>query len=739
MSLAASLLVSAMICSPPADFVVQGQLTSVAGVPVDGAYGMALTLWDAEVGGTAKWSDDLLAVPVEAGVFSVVAAGIPIEALTADGGLWLGIQIANEPELPRQPLRATPYAMVAATSLALSCTGCVGVGALSADVSELIQAAAEAGYTDGEAVAAVVAADLFYAKDGQAAILADLLPADGLDEVSGGLISTTFEDVFASADTPKPIKDQYPLGTTSTISVPNVGIAKSFEVTVFVSEHSDVSELTVTLFSPQAQEILLYQKGNPGAPGFELTWPTEAAAITGDLSTYVGTNIQGDWHLKIVDDTFDTNTDDGILQSWAIAITTLSNQKLQIHGDLYANQHQIKDLGAPSDPADATNKAYVDASFQDRVHTGAFEAVPAGGEVTVAHGMSTHMVFAQAWFRDIATGIWSQNGAGVAGSELGSGIEGAFTPTASTTLDSGTHQFSVVDIPSGVTITVTGTEPLVIQSTGPVNIAGALELSGKSGGSMNSCCGSAAGGAAGGGGGGAGGAAPYSGGGKAGTGPGAGHGGLPGGEGGGGGGGGHSANGLQGGTAGCDGTGGGAGGFAYSSLDAETLTGGSGGGGGGYGGGANSSGGGGGGGAGAVKIVAPTITISGAVTADGGNGGNVGNSRDGGGGGGGSGGAIWLVSGSVNVSAGAVSAIGGKGGATGPSCVGGPGGNGAHGRVRIDALSVTGTTAPPATLGDGAQGTGGSPLRVFQPDADHVSVQNLSFVPLDIQVLVIVP
>ena len=124
----------------------------------------------------------------------------------------------------------------------------------------------------------------------------------------------------------------------------------------------------------------------------------------------------------------------------------------------------------------------------------------------------------------------------------------------------------------------------------------------------------------------------------------------------------------------------------------------------------------------------------------GGKGGEVQNNRDGGGGGGGAGGSIWLQAGSVDAGSAQVTARGGAGGLTAKdSCHGGDGGAGSAGRVRVDALSIAGTTDPPYIGGDDAAGVTGTPLRVFQPDGNTVGVQNLSFVPLDVRLIVIVP
>ena len=734
----ATIVTSLILSVPPADILTHGRMTNNAGAAVDGSYGVTVRLWDAATDGNELWSEDFAAVSVEQGHFAIPLEGVPIDSLSAAGDVWVGMQIEADPELPRSRLASAPYAMVATRALSISCSGCIPAAALSQEVNDIIdQAAASGSYTDEQAVTAVVNSNLFYTKTA-AAILADLLPADGLDEVSGGLLSTTFEDNFPSADTPIDIADQNPLGSPSTIVVPNVGLAKDFEVTVEVEGHSDVSELKVSLFAPDGEEFLLFDKELAGSTGFNLKWPTVDQQ---QLEKFVGTNIQGSWHLKVVDDAFDTNTVDGTLKGWNISITTLSNQKVQFTGDFYGNGKQIKDLGAPTDDGDATNKGYVDASFKDRVFSEKFLAVAPGSEVTLAHSADTSLIFAQSWFRDPGSGQWSRNGAAVAGDQLGDGSDGAFEPLSNTNLAAGSYQFSSMKIPPNVTVTVTGNTPLVIKSTTNIEIQGNLLSNGASGGNINTSGINSSGGA-GGPGGFAGGGSVYSSvPGQPGDGAGAGKGGPNGGYGGGGGGAGHGTQGTKGDTSGanCTQTGGGAGGSTVDSINADILVGGSGGGAGGYGSGANSAGGGGGGGGGAVKLIAPAILITGKLHVNGGKGGNVTDDRDGGGGGGGAGGAIWLVSGSVSVE-GSVEALGGSAGITHKSgCYGGDGGVGGNGRIRIVAFNVQGSTSP-AAIGSASQiGITGTPLRTYQKNDNSVSVQNLSFIPLDIQVLVIVP
>ncbi len=306
----------------------------------------------------------------------------------------------------------------------------------------------------------------------------------------------------------------------------------------------------------------------------------------------------------------------------------------------------------------------------------------------------------------------------------GTGAEDDFDPAMDTTIAGGTRNFRRFRVREGVTVRVTGAAPLVVFAREPVEIAGTLNVSGVDGreGACETSSMQQPGGAAGAGGtaGGAGGARRVAsvsgegdlGGGAAGF-------MLPGGSdgdsaGGGGGGGGSAMAGTAGTNGACCPTrcpwglvaGEGAGGRSGRANDAGDFVGGGGGGGGAYGRADNGNGGSGGGGGGAMRIVAPSITITGTLVANGGNGGSAGRQStsgmsaecDGGAGGGGGGGYVWLQSSRV-VMRGTVSAQGGAGGITveGMTCgVGGLGGRGSDGFVRVDAEMVEGASVPAA-------------------------------------------
>lgn len=279
--------------------------------------------------------------------------------------------------------------------------------------------------------------------------------------------------------------------------------------------------------------------------------------------------------------------------------------------------------------------------------------------------------------------------------DAGTGLDGAYTATVNTTLAGGTYNYTNFTINSGVIVTVTGTQPLIIRCTGTATIDGLLRANGGNGGNgvTFSTYGIGGVGVAGGANGGDG---SYSGS----LGPlpgvaGAGSGGAinQGGAWSGGGGAGYSAAA----TSTLNGAGG-FGGAAYGTPQIAGLEPGSGGGGG--SGGYSCGAGGGGAGGGLIVInagVSIVIGATGAVYSNGGNGGSDGTGNCGGGGGG-SGGALWLAAPAMTNS-GAISAIGGTGGASqvNYSPYWGGGTNGANGRIRLDyngALGGSGTVNP---------------------------------------------
>jgi subtilisin-like proprotein convertase family protein len=158
--------------------------------------------------------------------------------------------------------------------------------------------------------------------------VASSLPKDALDDVSNGVITNEFVDSFSPASMPIPIKDNFPVGTSATIVVPDVGLAKTMTIKLKLT-NSDIADLQIFLFDPNNLEYTLYNKASSGGT-FEATFPDPDAPEQGDLTTWYGKNLAGNWLLKVVDTKFLNNTDDGEITEFSVNINTVSNKKLDV-------------------------------------------------------------------------------------------------------------------------------------------------------------------------------------------------------------------------------------------------------------------------------------------------------------------------------------------------------------------------------------------------------------------------
>jgi hypothetical protein len=164
------------------------------------------------------------------------------------------------------------------------------------------------------------------------------LPANGLDEVSNGLLTDQFQDTTASTDVPVSIHDYYPPGVTATLTFPDVGTAEKLTVTVSLT-NSDVSGLTLQLKDPAGKGYTLYDKGKTGGT-LTATWPEPTPTVSGDLTTWVNKNPKGTWTLTIIDSHFDNKTwptPDGQVTAFSVTAMTLSARQVQVNGNLVLN------------------------------------------------------------------------------------------------------------------------------------------------------------------------------------------------------------------------------------------------------------------------------------------------------------------------------------------------------------------------------------------------------------------
>ncbi len=137
--LSAQVLLGLVACSLPSAMAaaavpklttLEGVLLGAGGGPaVDGTYDVNFALYPAASGAAAFWSEGPIKVPVVNGRFAAALGGVKpldVAAIAAAPAAWLGVQVGVDPELPRVVLRASPFALLAASAEGLSCSGCVG-------------------------------------------------------------------------------------------------------------------------------------------------------------------------------------------------------------------------------------------------------------------------------------------------------------------------------------------------------------------------------------------------------------------------------------------------------------------------------------------------------------------------------------------------------------------------------------------------------------------------------------
>jgi len=174
-----------------------------------------------------------------------------------------------------------------------------------------------------------------------AAIDAASLPADGLNEVSGGLLTTHFAETAPSAKAPFDIADGFPAGVTDEIVVPDFGIAQGLSVAIDLT-NSNIAKVKVTVYDPNGNAYVLHDKTSTGT-ALKTTYPSVTALVSGDLGSWTGKNPKGKWSISVADLAGNIGGTDGTLQSWSIQVKTLSSAKVGVGGVLM----MYRSAGAP--------------------------------------------------------------------------------------------------------------------------------------------------------------------------------------------------------------------------------------------------------------------------------------------------------------------------------------------------------------------------------------------------------
>ena len=205
------------------------------------------------------------------------------------------------------------------------------------------------------------------------------LPADGLNEISNGLLTNQFVDTITAQDVGVAIPDNTGAQAVSNLNFPDIGTSQAFEVSIHV-ENTDLSNVAMTILPPDDKKVgwtICDPCGDKDAKVYKKTFTPDAKPKTGDLSAWVGANPKGLWTLKVLDTGYcvpqavgnaaycDTNAKtDGTIVTWSIKIQTLSTKKVAATGVLQAQsglQLQVASKPPVTCAADTLGYMYYDA------------------------------------------------------------------------------------------------------------------------------------------------------------------------------------------------------------------------------------------------------------------------------------------------------------------------------------------------------------------------------------------
>lgn len=89
----------------------QGKATDKSGMPLNGTYNLTFRIYNAETGGTPKWSETQAGIPISNGIFQVQLGSTTTLNLPFDESYWISIEINTDGEMtPRTRLASVPYA-----------------------------------------------------------------------------------------------------------------------------------------------------------------------------------------------------------------------------------------------------------------------------------------------------------------------------------------------------------------------------------------------------------------------------------------------------------------------------------------------------------------------------------------------------------------------------------------------------------------------------------------------------
>jgi len=164
---------------------------------------------------------------------------------------------------------------------------------------------------------------------------------------------------FASEDTPaEDPQDGNPF--VSVIDVGLVGTTQDIRITLDLG-HADTSEISVTVISPSGTELLLHDRGE--GVNLSLTYPDDAEPAGGSIELLNGEPLEGTWSLQIVDPVAGNRS---ALNGWSISDTFMSEEQLDVLGDVDMHDNRLFNLADPEGETDAVSLGYLDGSLAEQ-------------------------------------------------------------------------------------------------------------------------------------------------------------------------------------------------------------------------------------------------------------------------------------------------------------------------------------------------------------------------------------
>jgi subtilisin-like proprotein convertase family protein len=182
------------------------------------------------------------------------------------------------------------------------------------------------------------------------------------------------------------------VGVSDTLDFPDIGLAQKLSINVDLT-NSKVNTLVVSVFDPNGKEYVLHQKSGSGT-ALKTSYPDPTKVVSGDLGAWAGKNPMGKWYIVVIDTDYLNNTTDGQINSWSISLSSVSNKKIQIKGDLIVDGNTTTNTLAVTDAAKA-------------------KTVEATTSVKTPLVDTTYLKTAHPWFSVTASDCWRQGGNGV--------------------------------------------------------------------------------------------------------------------------------------------------------------------------------------------------------------------------------------------------------------------------------------------------------------------------------------